>query len=217
MSKTLVVYPHDPRVPSFEEITALATNKLRALLLDFNISGEPAVAVSLRQKDADILLPLDATAPAVWPNDAYAWFTVPPIPGGSAAYFVTRDSREYWNKSDDFGELAPDRRDFIEECLQQEYYWFISVSLGQPAVINVAYGLVAGSFAELTNGFVYSYDGAWEFERFPATASEFFSWYFRPDLALSPDYKEWAETCIRCIPWELARGAALTGYPDDYK
>jgi hypothetical protein len=75
--------------------------------------------------------------------------------------------------------------------------------MGQPATINVAYGMIAGSLAELTEGFIYSGDSAWDYERFPATAQEFFSWYFRPDKAIKAEYAEWASRCIKWIVEEL--------------
>ena len=69
----------------------------------------------------------------------------------------------------------------------------------QPAIIHLAYGIIAASLAYLTKGFIYS-DDAWDYKRFPATASEFFSWYFRPELAIDTRHKEWATECIKLIP-----------------
>lgn len=66
------------------------------------------------------------------------------------------------------------------------------------------YGLIAASVAELTEGFIYSGDNAWDYERFPAQANEFFSWYFYPNLAIDPNNQEWATRNIQFLSEELA-------------
>ena len=83
------------------------------------------------------------------------------------------------------------------------HHWSFRRSAGQPAIINVAYGMIAGSLAELTEGFIYSGDSAWDHERFPATTQEFFSWYFRPDKAIKAEHAELAARCIKWIVEEL--------------
>jgi|SRR5262245_39087394 len=95
------------------------------------------------------------------------------------------------------------KKTLINECLANGHHWSFRRSAGQPAIINVAYGMIAGSLAELTEGFIYSDDSAWDYERFPATAQEFFSWYFRPDKAIKAEYAEWAARCIKWIVEEL--------------
>jgi len=63
----------------------------------------------------------------------------------------------------------------------------------QPSYIYLTFGLIAASFAELTNGLLFSDDGAWDYKRFPATAEEFDACYFRPEMAISHRYKQRAE------------------------
>ena len=76
---------------------------------------------------------------------------------------------------------------------------------GQTAIVNVGYGLIAASLAEITEGFIYSDDQAWDYARFPATAIDFFSWYFHPELALDRNRKDWATRCIKDIPKDLEK------------
>jgi hypothetical protein len=222
MSTTFSVYPKIPKVPTFEEVTNLATSKLRAFLKEFDIAGEPLITVELRQKEPDVQLPIDSHAPATWPDETYAWFKVPPIAGGADAYFWPtdkKDRREYWDEVLERNEKLrnrKDRRKLIEACLGTGYRWHLRRSAGQAAIIHLAYGLVAGSFAELTEGFIDTGDGGWDYQRFPATAAEFNTCYFRPALALNVGNKEWAETCIRRIPKDLSLGTAAPDYSDEY-
>ena len=136
----------------------------------------------------------------------YAWFQLPPAPGGTDVYFHYQDdlTKEVWADYVEQlkqGELSKAQ---MEQCLAAGYYWVFRRSAGQPAVINLAYGYLAAAVAELTEGFIFSDDGAWEFSRFPAFATSFYRWYFRPEQADVMEMREWAERCIFHIPNELS-------------
>jgi len=68
-------------------------------------------------------------------------------------------------------------------------------SIGQPGIINLAYGLIAASLAEITGGFVYSDDGAWDYSYFPALPEDFFRWYFKPEYVVKNEDKVWLQNC----------------------
>jgi hypothetical protein len=205
VSTIFEVYPKLARVPSFAEVLDLSTRRLRAFLRECGIAATPAITVELRAMQPDIALPLDLAAPLRWPADAYAWFTVPPADGGTDAYFEALDelAREYWAELLSRDERVRDRKVLVEACLANGYRWAFRRSMGQPATIAVAYGLLAASLAELTEGFIFSDDGSWDYQRFPATAEEFYMWYFRPAMALSEDKREWAERCFGYLAEEL--------------
>ena len=78
------------------------------------------------------------------------------------------------------------------------FYWAFRRSAGQPAVINLSYGLIAAAFAELSNGFVFSDDGAWDYASFPTNANRFLENYFDPQYPV-PEYANWAKECIGII------------------
>lgn len=64
---------------------------------------------------------------------------------------------------------------------------------------NVVYGIIAASVAKLTDGLLDSGDDAWDYERFPADAAEFMSWWYDPEQAISEDHRNWATKCIAAI------------------
>lgn len=74
--------------------------------------------------------------------------------------------------------------------------------MGQPAIINFSYGILAAALAELTDGLVFSDDSAWDYERFPATSHEVYDWYFRPEAAIDQGRAEWARRCLDSIAAE---------------
>jgi hypothetical protein len=141
----------------------------------------------------------------MWSDDEYAWFYFEPEPtGGTDAYFFSNQEIDYeiWDEEIKTRIRAAEKKTLINECLANGYHWYFRRSMGQPPIINLAYGMIAGSLAELTEGFIDSVDSAWDYERFPATAQEFFSWYFRPDKAINADNAEWAANCLK----DLANG-----------
>jgi hypothetical protein len=78
------------------------------------------------------------------------------------------------------------------------HYWEFRRSAGQPGIVSVGYGFLAAALQSMTHGFIASFDGAWDEQRFPATADDFLSWYFRPEKAIDPEIKVWAE---RTLGW----------------
>jgi hypothetical protein len=68
-------------------------------------------------------------------------------------------------------------------------------------VINIAYGIIAASLAQLTKGFLHSEDSAWDSRLLPAWPEEFLRSYFRPGAT---DYhNEWVLQCIEDLPNNL--------------
>jgi hypothetical protein len=199
MSTTFEVFPGSSRLPSFGEVTEKTRDRLRNFLFDFGISARPDITVNLMRKMNDEKQPVFPDDPLKWDIDYYAWFCIPSIAGGTDAYF---NKIEPIDLEVEEGEEA-DKRIILLRSLQPDYYWVFRRSMGQPAIINLLYGLLAATTAELTEGFVFSDDSAWDYQLLPAKPDDFFRWYFRPSLAISPEFKEWAERCIRYIPKEL--------------
>jgi hypothetical protein len=206
LSTTFEVFPKSRKVPSFGELLDLSSKRLNEFLRVHGISQRPEVGVVLRNNQPDdVALPVALAAEAAWPDSQYAWFFVPTITGGTDAYFlqVDKDCEEYWEEEIKLNEFIAARAAMVAECLRPGHHWRFRRSAGQPAIINVAYGLIAASLAELTEGMIHSFDNAWDYKRFPATASEFYSWYFKPEQAIEQSMREWSQRCIRALPSDL--------------
>ena len=204
MSTTFNVYPKLSKIPLFRELLELSSARLAEYLIDHGISAQPAIRVALLSKSDDEPKPFDLNSPAMWRDSEYAWFYIESAPGGTDAYFCSNEGYQYeiWSEEIETHIRAAERKTLIYECLANGYHWYFRRSMGQPAIINVAYGMIAGSLAELTEGFIYTTD-AWDYERFPATAQGFFSWYFRPEKAIKSEQAEWAARCIKWLVEEL--------------
>lgn len=207
MSTNFEVHPKSTQAPTFRELLDLASVRLNEFLEQHGIDARPVISATLLSTREDKPRPFDLDFPARWGGDKYAWFSIEGVPGGTDAYCWPiedgEDSREMLFEEITPRPAAAEKKELIEACLNNTFYWSFRRSAGQPAIINVAYGIIAASLAELTEGFVYTSDGAWDYERFPATAPEFFSWYFRPELAIRSEHAEWATRCLELLPEEL--------------
>jgi hypothetical protein len=205
MSTTFEVYPGVPELPTFGALVERSTTELHRFLESVNITNRPAIDVKLQTCKEHAQRPLSFHNPLRWDkNTVYAWFSVGNVVGGTDAYFGKTEwlVREFWES-----ELQSPKYAKMEAAIRKGiaigHYWWFRRSMGQPAIVNLAYGLIAGSLASLTNGIVYSSDSAWDWERMPAFPDEFLSWYFRPEKALEENFREWSKRSIEAIKREL--------------
>lgn len=205
MSTTFDVIPMSPKLPLFAEVCSLASTYLARYLGRSGLDGRPIIKATLRKQKPDVQLPLDTLAQTRWDSDQYAWFFIDGLTGGADAYFKAMDVeiKECFREEVESNPRYGLRRETISRCLENDHYWYFRRGGAQPALILAAYGMVAASFAELTCGLITSNDNAWDYERFPATAEEFLSFYFRPESALSESMREWSERCIKLMSAEL--------------
>lgn len=192
MSTSFEVYPKTSFIPSFQDIIDLFTIKLHKFLDDFEINYKPQISVRLNSVKSHDAKPFNLHAVAKWDDSTYAWFQAPSLVGGTDVYFEQLSSldRYFWREVINENNQAIENKELIQACLSNGYYWTFSRAGGQPAIIHLAYGIIAASLAYLTQAFIYSDDETWDYKRFPATAIEFFSWYFRPEIAIDTRHKE---------------------------
>lgn len=204
LSTVFDVFPSTPYLPTFEEVVTLSETKLQRFLTDLNLEISPKIKVDLHLQTPETVLPTPLQTKARWSSDHYAWFTVASVAGGTDAYFydLAQETKESRESSEQIRSEILQRRQksehderLIEGCLKQKHNWGFRRSAGQPGIVHLAYGFIASAFAELTHGFIYSDDGAWQYEKMPATPLEFDSWYMRPEFA-DEEYSALAKWCL---------------------
>jgi hypothetical protein len=202
MSTTFEVYPHSKALPQFGQLLATAEPRLHAYFERYRLGVCPRLLVEVRDGKTHEVRAFTPASPLTWSEKDYAWFYFPEVVGGTdvSVYSVDDNStREHWEEEIRTRERPRTMSGYIAECLSAGHYWTFRRSVGQPAIINVAYGFIAAALAELTEGIIYSGDCAWDYERFPCRAQEFYEFYFQPEHALEAMNKEWAEDCIQRI------------------
>ncbi len=208
MSTTFVVYPTVDKIPTFAELLELADEHLKAFLREVGQPNEIRLSVGMRD-NGNRIVSMSLADTAWWSPENYAWFYVEGMAGGTDAYARSLDDLD----RDILVEEVATRRqgafaEAIPSILNVGRLWYFRRSAGQPAIINIAYGLLAASLAHLTNGIIDSGDNAWDSKSLPARPPEFFTSYFRPTLTSHPAKREWAERCIAHLSDEMRRRSA---------
>lgn len=204
MSTTFDIIPASRANVKFGEVLELAQGHVNTFLADFEIEKQVELQAELiGETDRR-----DAAFDEVfeWPQKTYAWISVSNVPGGTDVYCDTikyeDDSDEPWLFLDEM-KAAPNYSTALEERLKaarkHNICWSFRRSAGQPAIVAVAYGLIAASLAELTDGLIYSGDSAWDYKVFPATGPELRDVYFRPRSTSEPDRADWVKRCIASL------------------
>ena len=204
MSTTFEVYPRNTWIPTFNELLTVANQALSSRLA--TICAAAQLSVEMRKSNGDDLMPLNLDAPMSWNTDeTYAWFVVPSIVGGTDAYFDQIDdlTRDVWSDYLQMERLLP-MSETVSQCLATGHYWTFRRSAGQPGIVNLSYGLLAGCLAQLTDGIVFSDDSAWVFDLLPMSGDEFLKRYFVPGGTENLDAEEWTSRCLGWISEELS-------------
>lgn len=201
MATTFDVYPSTAAIPTFGELIELASTRLSERLCCHGIDVRPELRVEVRHHRGHQEVPITPEDEMTWQRGQYGWFHVLGVVGGTDVDF--RKIQEFdwtmWRELIETNERARGERSRIESCLATGHHWSFRRSIGQPAIINLAYGIIAASLAELTDGIIHSYDSAWDYDRFPAIAADFYEWYFNPEMTSDPDRADWARTGLLTI------------------
>lgn len=88
----------------------------------------------------------------------------------------------------------------INSLTDYDYYYVIRRSAGSSFTYSFVYGFVAKVLAELTDGIIFSDDGAWDYSKFPSFAQNFEKWYWNPnDPSNDVEYTEWAKKGLKTM------------------
>ncbi len=205
MSTTFEVYPATHELPTFAALIDATLPRLHKRLARNGIDARPQIDVRIQKNRNHKHVAFDLSDPCKWPGTTYAWFEIAGVSGGTDAYFepideLTNDVWDDYLKDDQFRPYA----DHAKKCLAIGHCWSFRRSMGQPAIINLMHGLLAGCLAQLTNGLIMSDDSAWDRSLMPATGPEFLDFYFVTHRTTDADCKEWAARCMNAIAGEIA-------------
>ncbi|PIB34584.1 hypothetical protein BFP72_03745 [Reichenbachiella sp. 5M10] len=210
MSTTFEIIPVEKKNITFRQVIDLSEQRINSFFDSLKIKSNIKLEINLHEISERYVKEVDLDSEFFWTDNEYVWFTINGIPGGTDAYCERiKDDFDESNPWGIFEEMILNNKtikDFelkIDKSKKLNIYWRLRRSAGQRASINVAYGIISASIAELTGGFIWTEDGAWNFSKFPAEPHEFYKWYFKPDSEDDGDLKEWAISCLGGIAYEL--------------
>lgn len=199
MSTTFEVYPRTKIVPKLNELIELSNKKINEYFRCFGMehfeSNLEAFLMYKHEKRIAIDYNMDLGVLEEYYNLGIC------MKGLNGAFWlrcyeIDDLTRECWEEEESYKDTFKERCVEIKNSIDIGHYWDFTRYAGQPGIINLAYGITAASLAELTNGLIYSSDSAWDYDMFPATPQEFYSWYLRPDQNEKEKYKELAQESI---------------------
>lgn len=182
------------------------TSEFHRFLTSIDIRKKPSLSFCLQNKEDDKELSIELDDPFKWDDDEYLWIKIEKVPGGTDGYFWKNDDLDYEYWRDDIIPMdkCKDIRDHLKKCLLPGYHWSFRRSAGQPGCINILYGIVSGCLATLTNGIVYSDDGAWDYQRMLISGKDFLYTYFDPQKETNTETLTFALNSINWAKKELS-------------
>lgn len=205
MSTTFDVLPGTGVVPTYKEVLKLANFNINYFLSQIGVRKKISLSVDVQNITTHDQKRISFDDFIINEEDNYAWFYIEGIPGGTDCYYhrnITID-REAWEDELRTNLNAQRYHDIINNSLNLGYRWIFRRSAGQPGIIALSYGILAASLANLVDGIIYSDDGAWDYELFPAKSDDFMRWYFNPELTENVECKKFAKDCMSLLQKEL--------------
>lgn len=208
MSTSFNVYPVSTKNLKFGDVLTLAEQNTAVFFQKFDIQKRVTFKAEFISEKEETRIDIPPETPFEWANNEneYVWISILGVPGGTDVYCIPlcdpdNEDDIWWRISElyDGPNCKPEYESLIEQSKALNRYWYFRRSAGQTAHINLCYGMLAAAVAELTEGFLFSYDNAWEYRIFPCFADEFLKYYFNPDTAHEPGWAEWAIRCINTI------------------
>lgn len=183
---------------NFKNVIETAQKTMNDFLIQYKIDVEVKFKVNIHEINEKYIREVDLTDQFLWEENEYAWFTIEKCNGGidsncesfSRYYYIEPDLVEDWCQYHVNGDQLKWIKNF-------DRHWCFRRSVGQPGLINLAYGHLSAAVALLTDGLITTEDGAWDEHLFPVRAEEFLSVYFRPEKTNDTENKKWAERCLQ--------------------
>ena len=190
--------PSKVYVPSYKDILDLANANIDAYLLSIDVRIKIKIEANLQDIKTHKLMDISARDSITQNEENYVWFYVPNIAGGTDCYYHKNlpIEKEVWEDELETNLNAQKNKEIIKKSIEIGHQWIFRRSAGQSAIVTLSYGMLAASLAKLTDGIIYSDDGAWDYSIFPTTPEEFLLCYFRPEYSTDKTIKAFTKQCI---------------------
>lgn len=112
---------------------------------------------------------------------------------------VTGIDKVFWDEEIKNNKRALILKDKIELSIKIGHSWNVKRTMGQPAIVSLYYGYLAIAIAVLTDGIIYSDDGAWDYLSFPIEGNSFEKEYLSVDKLTDSTVRQNVENWIALL------------------
>lgn len=192
---------------TFKNVLTLARESINQYLKTLTINLAVDLSVNIHDENEAYVRQAAPDDKFIWSKKEYAFFTVGDSGGGTDAYCqsLAEQLLDHDSYVEDTLHNVPVTPGLKQQIVGCGYEWYFRRSVGQPTLICIAYGHLAAAVAKLTDGYIYTYDGAWHGDIFPATADQFLEVYYYPEKATDVAEREWTTGSINGLKKKFNR------------
>lgn len=169
MSKNFEILPTNKYIPKCSEVANLSKELLKEYLLKKNININIYIDFNEYDKKKNQFFKNDY----IITNDLnYLSFEINNLSEAFVSYHeVYEINRLAWEDEFLTNKRAKNLQNKICKNMQIGYFWNVRRTAGQTVLLNLYYIALAISIGLLTDGIIYSDDGAWEYNKLPIEAN----------------------------------------------
>ena len=194
MSISFEIFPTTKKIPKCEEVNEYSINLFNGFIQNENI------VYDIKCKVTEVSFDSKKCKKPVFLTSNEEKYTIFNINEEGEIYVfydkIEKIDEEFWNEEIKINENARFMEKKIWDNLKTGYSWRVKRTMGQPAVVNLYYGYLAIAIAVLTEGILYSDDGAWDYECFPIEGKSFEKEYLNLDKLNNITLKHSIESCL---------------------
>ena len=194
MSMSFDIFPTNTYIPKCKELKNLSQEMLKDYFAKENID----IDIFLEFNTKDIVSGKNINCDSLITNEKeYSSFSINGI-GESLIFYrkITDIDKEFWKEEIELNHKANELKEKIETNIKLGYMWNVKRTMNQPAIISIYYGFLAIAIAILTNGILYSDDGAWDYHSFPIGVEQFRMEYLNLYNLQDKNIKEYIKKCL---------------------
>lgn len=193
MSMSFEIFPTKKGKPNCDEIIKYSVELFSEFLNKEKISR--GIDITTREVTADNAVHMNPIS-LVLKENSHIVFNLNQEGEVYVFYHELTDlDKDFWKEEIQENGNAQSMKEKIDTNLEIGYFWSVKRTMGQPAIVSLYYGYLAIAIAILTDGIIYSDDGAWDYSRLPIEGKVFKTEYLNieniSDAMVKDNLEKW--------------------------
>ncbi len=194
MSTSFEIYPTNKKTPNCNEIIRYSVQLFSEYLKENKISRDINI-IAKEVTDDEVYINPDFL---VLEKSNFTAFNLNEE-GEVYVYYheLTELDKEFWDEEIKVNKNAQLMKEKIDANREIGYFWSVKRTMGQPPIVGLYYGYLAIAIAVLTDGIIYSWDGAWDYSILPIEGKVFKTEYLNieniNDVMEKDTVKQWLD------------------------